>query len=146
MSKTLAKWQNDFPVLFDDFFKPWNEWYANNGPLNRAINLPAVNIAELDNEYALTMAVPGLKKEDIRIDVEDQLLTISSEKEENREEKEKRFTRKEYNYSAFRRSFSLPAEVSIEKIDATCADGVLKISIPKKEGSKKIDIRQIAVK
>ena len=74
------------------------------------------------------------------------MLTISSEKEENKEEKEKTFTRKEYNYSSFSRSFTLPEEINKEKIDARYEDGVLNISLPRKEEAKKVTAKQIAVK
>jgi len=74
------------------------------------------------------------------------MLTISSAKEETKEEKEKRFTRKEYNYSSFSRSFTLPDEVNREKIDAKYEDGVLKITLPRKEEVKNPAAKQIAVK
>jgi len=74
------------------------------------------------------------------------MLTISSEKEESKEEKDKKFTRKEYNYSSFSRSFTLPDEVNKEKIDAKYEDGVLKISLPRREEAKKPTAKQIAVK
>jgi HSP20 family protein len=71
----------------------------------------------------VSLAAPGMKKEDFKIDVDGNMLTISSEKEETKEEKEKKFTRKEYNYSSFSRSFTLPDEVNKEKIDAKYEDG-----------------------
>jgi HSP20 family protein len=92
------------------------------------------------------MAVPGMKKEDFRIDVNGTMLTISSEKEESHEEKDKKFTRKEYNYSSFSRSFTLPEEINKEKIEARYEDGVLMIALPRKEEAKKITAKQIAVR
>ena len=74
------------------------------------------------------------------------MLTISSEKEESKEEKDKKFTRKEYNYSSFSRSFSLPEEVNKEKIEASYEDGVLKITLPRKEEAKNNSAKHIAVK
>jgi HSP20 family protein len=93
----------------------------------------------------LSLAAPGMKKEDFKIDVDGNILTISSEKEENKEDKNKKFTRKEYSYSSFSRCFSLPEEIKQEKINAKYEDGVLKISLPRKEESKKPATKKIAV-
>jgi HSP20 family protein len=84
------------------------------------------------------MAAPGLKKNDFNIDIEGNLLTISSEKEDTREEKDEPYTRKEYSYSSFSRSFTLPDEVNREKIDASYVDGVLHLILPKKDEAKKL--------
>src|SRR6478672_1513610 len=99
------------PSLFDDFFKPWNELFDDNRFLNRINTMPPVNITENKNFYMVSLAAPGLKKDEIKIDVEGNMLTISSEKEEKIEEKDKKFTRKEYSYSSFSRSFTLPEDV-----------------------------------
>lgn len=133
--------------VFEDFFKPWNEWFENGGFLGRTLNVPAVNITENKEDYKVSLAAPGLKKSDFNINVEGNMLTISSEKEESKEEKEEKHTRKEYNYSSFSRSFSLPGEVNQDKIDATYEDGVLKLTLPKKEEAKKAALsKSIAVK
>jgi HSP20 family protein len=108
--------------------------------------MPAVNITENNDEYKVTLAAPGMKKDDFKIDVEGNMLTISSEKEESKEEKEKRFTRKEYNYSSFSRSFTLPEEINKEKIEASYEEGILKIALPRKEEVKKLTSKKIAVK
>lgn len=132
--------------LFDDFFKPWNEWFTNGGYMGRVLDMPPVNIAEHKDEYLVSLAAPGMKKNDFKIDVEGNLLTISSEKEESKEEKDKKYNRKEYSYSSFSRSFTLPEEVNKEKIEARYEDGVLKVSLPRKEEAKKALAKQIAVK
>lgn len=135
-----------FPSLFEDFFKPWNEIVGFNG-WGRSMNMPAVNIADTKEAYELSLAVPGMKKSDFQIDVEGDMITISSEKEESKEENEPKYTRKEYNYSSFSRSFTLPETVNREKIDAAYTDGVLKVTLPKKEEVKKLAAsKQIAVK
>ena len=93
------------------------------------------------------MAVPGMKKNDFNIDVNGNLLTISSEKEESKDESNQQYTRKEYSYSSFTRSFTLPEDVNQEKIDAVYEDGVLKLTLPKKEEAKKLAAsKHIAVK
>ena len=146
MSTQLAKLSETMPSFFDDYFKPWNEWFDGGGLSGRTMKIPAVNITEQKNEYLVSLAAPGLKKEDFKIGVEGNMLTISSKKEETKEEKDKKFTRKEYSYSSFSRSFTLPEEVNQEKIEANYQDGVLKISLPRKEGTNKPSAKQIAVK
>ncbi len=145
-TQALSKVSERMPSVFDDFFKPWNEWFDNGGLLAKTMNVPAVNITEQKNDYLVSLAAPGLKKEDFKIDVDGNMLTISSEKEETREEKDKKFTRKEYNYTSFSRSFTLPEEINKEKIEAKYEEGVLKISLPRKEEAKKPAAKNIAVK
>lgn len=135
------------PVMFDDFFKPWNEWFEGGSSLfNRMLTVPAVNIVENKNEYVVSMSVPGFKREDFKINVESNMLTISSEKEVSNEEKETKYTRKEYSYSSFSRSFTLPEEVNQERIEAKYEDGILKLFLPRKEAAKKLIAKNIAVK
>lgn len=144
-TQALAKTGERMPSVFEDLFKPWNEWF-DGGFWGRTMNIPAVNIVEHDNNYQVSLAVPGMKKDDFKIDVDGNMLTISSEKEETKEEKEKKFTRKEYNYSSFSRSFTLPEEINKEKIEAKYEDGVLKLVLPRKEEAKKPVAKHIAVK
>lgn len=141
---TLAKAKESFPVLFDDFFKPWNEWFDTG--MQRTITVPAVNITEEKDRYKITMAAPGMKKEDFKIDVNGNMMTISAETKEEKEEKDKNYTRKEYNYSSFSRSFSLPAEVKKESIEAKYDNGVLTLALPKKDEAKTIKGKNIVVK
>lgn len=136
----------ELPSVFDDFFKPWNNWF-NGGLLSKSVSMPAVNITEDKDAYKVSLAVPGLKKSDFHVDVDGNMLTISSEKEETKEEKDSKYTRKEYNYSSFERSFNLPEDVKQDKIEATYEDGVLKLVLPKKEEAKKQAMsKNIAVK
>ena len=135
-----------FPALFDDFFKPWNEWFGNDNRFWGTVRVPSVNITENKDEYNVSLAVPGMKKDDFKIDVNGNMLTISCEKDETKEDKDKKYTRKEYSYTSFSRSFTLPEEINREKIDARYEDGLLKISLPRKEEVKKFAAKQIAVK
>ena len=147
MGNTLTKASERFPALFDNFFKPWNEWFDNDTNFwGRQLNIPSVNITENKDEYNVSLAVPGMKKDDFKIDVDGNMLTISCEKDETKEEKDKRYTRKEYSYSSFSRSFTLPDEVNREKIDAKYEDGLLRLSLPRKEEVKKFAAKHIAVK
>ena len=144
-TKALTRLNESMPSVFDDFFRPWTDLFDTGGWNMRPMNVPAVNITEHPNEYLVSLAAPGMKKEDFKIDVDGNILTISSEKEENKEDKNKKFTRKEYSYSSFSRCFSLPEEIKQENINAKYEDGVLKISLPRKEESKKPATKKIAV-
>ena len=146
-TKALARNSDLMPSLFDDFLRPWNEWFDGGSYLGRTFTIPSANIVENKDDFKLALAVPGMKKNDFKIDVTGNLLTISSEKEETKEEKDENYSRQEYNYSSFSRSFTLPEEVNKEKIDATYVDGVLKLVLPKKEEAKKLTVnKKIAVK
>jgi HSP20 family protein len=134
-----------FPV-FEEFFKPWNDWFEKSSLFGKMTTVPPVNIIENENLYVLSLAVPGMKKEDFKISLEGLMLTISTQKEENREQTEERFTRKEYDFYSFSRSFTLPEDVKPEYIEAKYEDGLLKIVLPRKEEVKQTTvIKQIAV-
>jgi HSP20 family protein len=137
-TKALVKSEEIFPPVFENLFYPWNEWFDNGNSWDRVMKVPAVNVKESKDNYTVSLAAPGLKKEDFKIDIEGNMLTISSEKEETKEEKDEKFTRKEYNYSSFSRSFTLPDEVNKEKIEAVYQDGVLKMILPKNEQAQKV--------
>lgn len=145
-AKSLARLNETIPSVFDDFFKPWNEWFENGGMIGRMLKVPAVNITEHEKEYQVALAAPGLKKDDFKIDMDGNMVTIRSEKEESKEDKDKRYTRKEYSYSSFSRSFTLPEDVNRDKIEARYEDGVLTLLLPRKEEAKKPAGKQIAIK
>ena len=108
---------------------------------------PAVNITEGKSGYNLELAAPGLQKKDFKIDVNGNLLTISAEKEEKKEEKkDEKYTRKEYNYSSFSRSFTLPEEVQQDKIEASYDGGILKLALPKNEKATEKNHKAITIK
>ena len=104
----------------DDFFKGWAE----------RVKTPAVNVLEDENSYSLEVAAPGMKKEDFNVEVNKGILTISSESKTEKEEKEDNYTRKEFSFSSFSRSFWLPENIT-EDIKAEYNDGLLKVVIPK---------------
>ena len=143
-AKSLASVKQMLPSMFDDFFKPWNEWFDESS-LSKTLTIPAVNITEEKDQYRVELAVPGMKKEDFSIDVEGSMLTISASREENKEEKDKKYTRKEYNYSSFSRSFTLPDEVNKTAIEAKYNDGVLNLVLPKQEEAKKNNTQKVVV-
>lgn len=145
-TQALTKPFEKQPSVFADFFKPWNEWFDSGSFFGKIMTTPAVNITENKNDYLVALAVPGMKKDDFKIDVEGNMLTISCEKEENKDEKERKFTRREYSYYSFSRSFTLPEEVNREKIEAMYEDGILKLVLPRKEEARRNAAKKIAVK
>jgi len=98
-------------------------------------NLPAVNISEDDKSFCVDIVAPGFKKEDFKVNVEDDMLTISAEaqSENSEEDKKKQYTRREYSYSSFTRSFKLPDNSTDDNISAEFNEGILKLTIPKSE-------------
>ena len=129
--------------VFEDFIRPWNEWFDDSLPL--ATQAPAVNIKEADDHYEIKLAAPGMEKSDFKIDVNGSLITISAEKDEEKEEKEEAYTRREYSFSSFTRSFSLPEDIDRSKIDANYVQGELKLLLPKREEAKKTPHQKISV-
>lgn len=128
--------------VFDSFFNPDSFL-----PKSTVVRIPAVNIAENKNQFHIELAVPGMKKEDFKISLEHDQLTISAEsKAENAEQDDaKKYNRVEYNYSSFMRSFTLPESADPSKIEAEYKDGILLIAVAKKEEAK-IQAREIVVK
>lgn len=132
-----------FPALTDEFFG--KEFLSGFFDKTIGYNVPAVNISEDGNAYGIELAAPGLSKEDFKVDVFNNVLTISSEKEENNEDEGKNYRRREFSYFGFKRSFTLPESVDASNITATHKDGILRVSIPKKEEAKEKPARQILI-
>lgn len=145
---TLVKASELFPSsFFSDFFaKDFFDWNDKNFS-DMGSTLPSVNVKETDTEFKIEMAAPGLKKSDFKIELNNGVLSISSEKKEEKEEKndKEKYTRKEYSYKSFCRTFRLPEIASDEKIDANYNDGILHISIAKKQIASPKDSKKIAV-
>ena len=93
--------------------------------------LPAVNIKENEQDFSVELAAPGLKKEDFKLELANRILSISSEKTNEKEEKTGNYTRKEFGFSSFKRSFSIPENVDQDQISANYTDGILKLVLPK---------------
>lgn len=111
--------------FFDDFFSKRNY-----------MKVPAVNIKENDKGFEVEMAIPGMKREDIRIEMKHNMVTVSGEKKEEKEEKEATFHKKEFAYDSFTRSFAVPENTMADQIEASFTDGVLKLMIPKLSDKK----------
>lgn len=132
-----------FPSLVDEFFGKdlVPGWFDN----ETGITEPSVNIVEGKSDFRIEVAAPGLEKDDFRINLQNNVLTISSEKETSKEEKEEKFMRREFSYSQFRRSFSLPDTADSGNIKANHKNGVLYITIPKKDEAREKPAREIAI-
>ena len=127
----------DLPALFD---------FDGRFPgLGFSAKLPSVNITENNEEYSIQLAAPGLEKKDFKIEIENDMLTISSQKEQETNEEKDNYRRREFSYQSFSRSFQLPQNSQTDKIDAHYQDGILKITLPKKEVSLPVPKKEIAI-
>ena len=145
--KTNGNLLNAFPTLFDDFLhRDLFNWDRTNYAASGA-TVPAVNIKENPDSFEVEMAAPGMKKDDFQVELDGNLLTITSEqRNESVENDENTYSRKEFSYQSFQRSFTLPKDVvDVDKIDAKYVDGVLKLIVPKKEEAKQKLPRRIQI-
>ena len=144
---TLVKFNNVQKNAVSPWFSDVFDSLINDSILNdRSVaKTPAVNIAETENEFYIELAVPGLKKEDFKINLEKNVLSVSAEKKAKNVEEGKKYSKREYSYNSFVRSFTLPESADYGKIDAEYTDGVLKLNVAKKEEAK-FQSREIAVK
>jgi HSP20 family protein len=145
---TLIKWNDRNPVptfnnLIENFFgRDLNDFF---GKDNFGNSIPAVNVKETADRYVVEVAAPGLKKEDFRVELHNNLLTIGAENNQQKEEKNEKYTRREFSYSSFQRTFTLPSHIESDKIDAKYTDGVLHLVIPKKEEAKEKPVKTIEI-
>lgn len=140
MATLVRTFAPNFPDLVESFLKN-SETFAP----NHTQSLPAVNVIENENGFKLELAAPGLKKENFKINFNENTLTISAEKEVKTEETKEKFTRKEFSYASFKRSFTLPKTVDGEKIAASYNEGILTVELPKKEEAKPKEPRSIEI-
>lgn len=136
-----------FPRFFDDFFSRDSfDWGTRHHSVTNT-TIPSVNILENNDGFMVEMAAPGMNKKDFHIELDNETLTISSQKELKNEVNEgSRYTRQEFSYQSFRRSFHLPKSVVNEsKIKAKYDNGILRVLIPKREEAKALPPRQIAI-
>jgi HSP20 family protein len=123
----LVRFNPGFSSLFDSLEKTNNLFNDSHG------DVPSVNIQDNEKDFVIEVAAPGVKKDEFNIKVENNVLSISREVKENKEEKKDNYTRREFVYSSFNRTFTLPKVVDVDKIDADYNQGILSITLPKKE-------------
>jgi len=135
-----------FPTFFDDLFaSELFNWNTNNYSAT-STTVPSVNIQETNDNFEVEMAAPGMNKEDFKVELDGNTLTISSNKKHEKNEKKEGYTRQEFSYQSFQRSFTLPKDVVDEdKIEARYENGLLHLTIPKREEAKKKAPRLIAI-
>ena len=146
---SLINWSNHydlipgFPKWVDEIFRDDD---VTTGFMPQRMQVPAVNVKETDNTFELEVAVPGMKKDDFVLEVKDGMLIISAETKTEKEEKEENFTRKEFNFSSFSRSFWLPEYVKANDIKANYKEGMLIITLPKEKVKVVEKTKMIVVK
>jgi HSP20 family protein len=144
---SIIKRNDLFPTLFDDLLSRdlWNLGLTNNSSTNTTV--PAVNIRETADNYEVEMAAPGMKKNDFRVELDGNTLTITSEKNNETENKEgDRYVRREFSYQSFQRTFQLQKNVvDVDKIEARYEHGVLRLLTPKKEEAKQKPPKMIQI-
>ena len=144
---TLARRTENFlPSLFDRFFNSdLMDWNLTNFSSTNT-TLPAVNVKETDDDYILEVAAPGMSKKDFKVNFQNNVLTVSSEKQEEKDENDDNYTRREFCYQSFQRSFTVSQQnVDSDKITASYADGILSVKIPKREEVKPKPAREIKI-
>lgn len=143
---TLVRISNRYPSLMDRFFGPELFNWSNHNFSSTDTTIPSVNIKESNEDFEVEVAAPGLTKNDFKIELNHDVLTISSEKENERETKEgQEFSVREFSYQSFSRSFTLPNTADSEKIGAKYENGILKVVIPKKEEARPRPARMIEI-
>jgi HSP20 family protein len=129
--------------FFDDFFtRDLFSWPSSS---STGTSIPKVNIYETDGEFHVEMAAPGMSRDDFKVELDNNMLTISSQKESESNDDKKNYQRREYSFQSFARSFHLPDSAEAEKINAKYVDGVLNLVIPKKEEAKRKPVKTIKI-
>jgi len=154
MSLVVSKKRNGrtLPTLTDEFFN-LNPFFGSslldfNGGLmseNDFSLIPDANIIENGKDYKIELAVPGLERKDFNVEIKDDMLIVSAEKKEESEHEDKNYRTREFSYNSFYRSFALPKNLVVEKVDAKYHNGVLNITLPKKEVEVSKPVKKIKV-
>ncbi len=146
LMKRNQNYYPSFPTFFDNFFSRGMMDWDNLNFSETNTTLPAVNVKENTDKFEIEVAAPGMKKEDFKIKLEHNTLTINSERKDEREEKKENYSRKEFSYQSFQRSFTLPeGHIQSDKISAKYNDGILIIELPKREEVKPQPPKEIEI-
>ena len=143
---SLIKW-NPETTLFPSLTNWMDDFFADNNfkPAVKGWSVPAVNVTESKDAFKLSVAAPGFKKENFKLEVQHGYLVISGETREEKEDKDEKYTRKEFAFNSFTRSFALPENVKGDDISANYADGLLNITLPKKVAAEPKAAKQVVV-
>ena len=139
----MLRRRNTLPSFVDEFFGDalFNRFFNE----NENVTVPSVNIKEGKEDFSIEVAAPGFDKKDFKVDLNNNVLEISSEKELKEESNDEKVMRREFRYSSFKRTFTLPDTADTDKIKASYKDGILSINIPKKDEAKVKPVKQIAI-
>jgi HSP20 family protein len=148
---TLIKFKNSndsermpfMPALLGNFFND----FMNSDLVAKDVfkTIPAVNIVETPEKFVVELAAPGMNKEDFKVEVEKEVLSIHAEKKTEKNDETNRFTRREFSYASFNRSFTMPDNVNADNVSAEYTNGILKLHLPKKEEAKQKPVKEITV-
>lgn len=138
----VTKWESPFLEMAGKFFN--NDFIYHPAFESRSHGLS--NISETDNEYIIELSTPGFKKDDVKIEIENDVLKISSDFEDKKEEKNDAYYKREFYKSSFSRSFTLPKTIKKDEISATMNDGILTVNVPKNKDEKKNENIKITIK
>lgn len=143
----LMRTNNNLPSLIENFFgRDMNDFFNTSSPAMHQV--PAVNVVEHEDGFRIEVAAPGMKKDDFKLNLNHNNLTISGSQENRKDDSEnnnEKYTRREFSFSSFQRTFTLPSSVDADHIQASYVDGLLKIDIPKREEAKVKPPRQIEI-
>lgn len=131
------------PAYRDDFF---NDVVSRRYYGSGYASTPAVNIIEEENEYKIDVAAAGMKKSDFMIKIENDILTLSAERKEEEKQEKDQYTRREFNFTSFSRSFKLDEAIDQDSVSAEYSEGILSIRLPKKEEALKPGPKSIEIK
>lgn len=138
----VTRWESPFMEMARKFFNDDFNLYPTFESRSHGLS----NISETDNEYVIEISAPGFKKDDVKIEIENDVLKISSDFEDEKEEKNDSYYKKEFYKSSFSRSFTLPKTVKKDEISATMTDGILTVNVPKNKEEKKNESIKISIK
>jgi len=151
---SLIKWNSNqfFPEISNPRFSNWVNNFFEDDWFTKGSQLPAVNVKDNENDYQIEVAAPGLSKEDFKLSLDHNVLTIASEKKtenvegsQGKDQEKSKYTRREFSYQSFRRSFTLPKDVKQNEISASYENGVLNIVVPKQDTTKETGSKTINI-
>lgn len=143
---TVRRRPNGVPALVNVFENFFNNNFPEKYLEDKGEFIPSVNVSETDKEFKLEFAVPGFEKPNFDVQIDNEYITISGKKEISNEVKEKNYTRKEFSFGSFKRTFTLPENVASEKIEAIYENGILNLILPKKEVKPETTVKKVEIK